>query len=70
MADADLDTAPDAEPATRELFDALDSTNRFAILYHVQQAKVPEKRTAKIAEMVVMFSRGNTIRPRKVKRSR
>ena len=69
-ADADLDVALDAEPAARELFDALDSANRFAILYRVQQAKTPEKRAAKIAEMVAMLSRGDTLYPRKAKRSR
>ena len=69
-ADGDLDAALDAEPAARELFDALDSANRFAILYRVQQAKTPEKRAAKITEMVAMLSRGDTIHPRKAKRSR
>jgi uncharacterized protein YdeI (YjbR/CyaY-like superfamily) len=68
--DADLNAALDAEPAARELFDALDAANRFAILYRVQQAKTPEKRAAKIAEMVAMLSRGDTIHPRKAKRSR
>ena len=69
-ADADLDAALDAEPAARELFDRLDSANRFAILYRVQQAKTPEKRAVKIAEIVSMLSRGDTIQPRKAKRSR
>lgn len=68
--DADLNAALDAESAARELFDALDSANRFAILYRVQQAKTPEKRAAKIAEMVAMLSRGDTIHPRKAKGSR
>jgi uncharacterized protein YdeI (YjbR/CyaY-like superfamily) len=66
--DADLIAALDAEPAARELFDALDSANRFAILYRVQQAKTPQKRAAKVAEMVAMLSRGDTIHPRKGKR--
>ena len=68
--DADLKAALDAEPAARELFAGLDSANRFAILYRVQQAKTPEKRAAKIAEMVAMLRRGDTIHPRKAKRSR
>jgi uncharacterized protein YdeI (YjbR/CyaY-like superfamily) len=67
--DADLNAALDAEPIARELFDVLDSANRFAILYRVQQAKTPEKRAAKITEMVSMLSRGETIRPRRAKRS-
>ena len=69
-ADADLDAALDAEPAARELFDALDAANRFAVLYRVQQTKTPEKRAAKIAELVAMLSRGETIHPRKARRSR
>jgi uncharacterized protein YdeI (YjbR/CyaY-like superfamily) len=68
--DAELDAALDAEPAARELFEALDAANRFAILYRVQQAKTPEKRAAKIVEMVAMLSRGDTIHPRKAKGSR
>ncbi|MBP8245462.1 MAG: YdeI/OmpD-associated family protein [Phenylobacterium sp.] len=67
--DADLIAALDAEPAARALFDALDSANRFAILYRVQQTKTPEKRAAKIIELVTMLSRGDTIHPRKAKRS-
>jgi uncharacterized protein YdeI (YjbR/CyaY-like superfamily) len=70
VADADLDAALDAEPAARELFDVLDSANRFAILYRVQQAKTPERRAAKITEMVAMLSRGDTIHPRKARRPR
>ena len=69
-ADADLDAALDAERAARQLFDALDSANRYAILYRVQQTKTPEKRAAKIAEMVAMLSRGDTIHPRTAKRPR
>ncbi len=67
--DADLEAALDAEPTARALFDALDSANRYAILYRVQQAKTPEKRAAKIAELVGMLSRGDTIHPRRSKRA-
>jgi len=69
-ADADLNAALDADPAARTLFDALDSANRFAILYRVQQAKTLDKRAAKIAELVAMLSRGDTLHPRKAKRAR
>ena len=63
--DADLQAALDADPAARGLFDALDAANRYAVLYRVQQAKTPEKRTAKVAELVAMLSRGETIHPRR-----
>jgi len=61
--DPDLDAALDAEPAARKMFDALDAANRFAVLYRVHQARSPEKRAAKIAELVAMLSRGETIHP-------
>ena len=67
--DADLTAALAAEPATRDLFEALDSANRYAILYRVQQAKTGEKRAAQIAEMVTMLSRGDTVHPRTAKRT-
>jgi uncharacterized protein YdeI (YjbR/CyaY-like superfamily) len=66
--DADLDAALDAEPAARRLFDALDAANRFAVLYRVQQAKTPEKRAAKIADLVAMLRRDQTLHPRRAKR--
>ena len=68
--DPDLTAALDAEPAARELFDALDAANRFAILFRVQQAGSSAKRAAKIVEMVAMLGRGETIHPRKAKRTR
>ena len=68
--DADLTAALDAEPAARKLFDSLDAANRFAILFRVQQAGTPVKRAAKIAEMVAMLGRGETIHPLRAKRTR
>ncbi|HEY0435052.1 MAG TPA: YdeI/OmpD-associated family protein [Phenylobacterium sp.] len=65
--DADLEAALDAEPAAREQFDALDSANRFAILYRVQQARTPEKRAAKIAEMVSLLRRHDPPPPRQAR---
>ncbi len=61
--DADLEAALDAAPAARRLFDNLDSANRFAVLFRIHQTKTPEKRAAKIAELVTMLSRGQTIHP-------
>ena len=66
--EADLDQALDAEPAARQLFDALDAANRYAVLYRVRKARSPEKRAAKIAELVAMLSRGETIHPRRQRR--
>ncbi len=63
--DNDLKAALDAEPAARALFDALDSANRYSVLYRVHQTKTPEKRAAKIAEMVAKLARGETFHPRR-----
>ena len=68
--DSDLHAALDAEPAARDLFNKLDAANRFSVLYRVQQARTPEKRAAKIAEMVAILSRGDTIHPRRERRAR
>ena len=67
--DADLIAALDAEPAARALFDELDAANRFAILFRVQQA-TPAKRADKVAAMVTMLGRGETIHPRKQRRGK
>jgi uncharacterized protein YdeI (YjbR/CyaY-like superfamily) len=67
--DADLIAALDAAPAARRLFDGLGAANRYAVLYRVHQAKTPEKRAAKIAELVEMLNRGETIHPRRGRRS-
>src|SRR5207244_2228373 len=39
---ADLAAALAADPAAKAFFDALDGTNRYAILYRIQDAKKPE----------------------------
>jgi uncharacterized protein YdeI (YjbR/CyaY-like superfamily) len=68
--DADLQGALNAEPAARALFDGLDSANRYAVLYRVHQAKTPERRAAKIAELVDKLARGETFHPRRARRSK
>jgi uncharacterized protein YdeI (YjbR/CyaY-like superfamily) len=67
--DADLQSALDGEPAARAFFDALDAANRYAVLYRVHQARTPEKRTAKITELVAKLSRGEALYPRRSRRS-
>ena len=67
--DPDLQAALDAEPSARELYESLDSANRYAVLYRVHQAKTPQKRAAKIVELVTMLARGETIHPRRARRT-
>ncbi len=68
--DADLQAALDMEPAAREFFEALDAANRYSIVFRIHQAKTPEKRAAKIAELVAMLSRGEAFHSRRTRRSR
>jgi uncharacterized protein YdeI (YjbR/CyaY-like superfamily) len=54
----DLQDALDADPAAASFFAAIDRTNRYAILFRIQDAKRPETRARRIAQFVDMLSRG------------
>ena len=54
----DLQQALDASPSAKALFGTLNSANRYAILYRVQDAKRPETRAARIHKFVGMLERG------------
>ena len=57
----DLATALAAEPGARAFFDSLESSNRYAILYRVHEAKKPETRAARIAKFTGMCARGERV---------
>jgi len=57
----DLQEALDANPKAREFFATLNSQNRFAVLYRIQDAKKPETRARRIAKFVGMLARGETL---------
>ena len=59
----DLLEALAARPAARDAFEALNRTNRFAILYRIQDAKRPETRARRIAKFVDMLERGERLYP-------
>lgn len=61
----DLQRALDAAPEARQLFEALDGANRYAILYRVHDAKTAKTRAERIEKFVAMLARGETIHPRK-----
>jgi uncharacterized protein YdeI (YjbR/CyaY-like superfamily) len=61
----DLATAIAANPEAQEMFDALTSVNRYAIIYRLGTVKKPETRARKIAEYVDMLARHETIYPQK-----
>ena len=51
----------DAEPAARSAFDALNGTNRFAVLWRVHTAATPGTRAKRIAALVQMLAEGRRI---------
>ena len=59
----DLQVELDRNPAALKRFADLDSRNRYAILYRIDDAKRPETRARRIAKFVGMLNRGETIYP-------
>ncbi|MGI8721498.1 MAG: YdeI/OmpD-associated family protein [Geodermatophilaceae bacterium] len=62
----DLRSALDALPAAALAFSGLSSTNRYAILYRVQEAKRAATRARRIAQFVEMLAEGRTPYPQGV----
>jgi uncharacterized protein YdeI (YjbR/CyaY-like superfamily) len=59
----DLQAALDANPAAAGFFATLKGSNRYAVLYRVQDAKRPETRARRIAQFVEMLAEGRTLHP-------
>jgi uncharacterized protein YdeI (YjbR/CyaY-like superfamily) len=59
----DLQQALDENDAARAFFATLDSRNRYAVLYRIQDAKKPETRARRIAQFVAMLAEGKKIYP-------
>jgi uncharacterized protein YdeI (YjbR/CyaY-like superfamily) len=57
----DLQAELDSDPEVKASFEALNSANRFAILYRLQDAKKPETRARRLEKFVGMLKRGETI---------
>ena len=57
----DLQAELDKRPAAAANFAALKSTNRYAILYRLHDAKRPETRARRLAQFVEMLERGETL---------
>lgn len=58
---ADLARELNANPAAREFFAELDSTNRYAIVYRLDDAKKPQTRERRLRKFVQMLERGEKI---------
>jgi uncharacterized protein YdeI (YjbR/CyaY-like superfamily) len=59
----DLDAALREHPRARRTFDQLNSQNRYAILYRLQDAKRAETRERRLATFVRMLEVGETLYP-------
>jgi uncharacterized protein YdeI (YjbR/CyaY-like superfamily) len=57
----DLQRELDADPAAAEFFASLDSANRYAIVYRLDDAKKPETRERRLKKFVAMLKRGEKI---------
>jgi uncharacterized protein YdeI (YjbR/CyaY-like superfamily) len=57
----DLQAALDANPKAAEFWDVLNKSNRFAILYQLQDAKKPETRARRLAKFLGMLERGEKL---------
>ncbi len=57
----DLQAELDARPAAAAFFASLNSTNRYAILYQLHDAKKPETRARRLTQFVEMLERGETL---------
>lgn len=58
---ADLRRELDRNAAAREFFASLDSANRYAIVYRLEDAKKPETRERRLRKFVDMLERGEKI---------
>jgi uncharacterized protein YdeI (YjbR/CyaY-like superfamily) len=66
---ADLAAAFAANARARVFFETLDAANRYAILYRVQTAKLPETRAGRITRFIAMCERGETFHPQRQART-
>lgn len=61
----DLQSALTARPRAKRFFQTLDSKNRYAILYRLQDAKKPETRQRRLEKFVRMLEAGETLHERR-----
>jgi uncharacterized protein YdeI (YjbR/CyaY-like superfamily) len=67
---ADLRAAIEANPRARELLQTLGRSNLFALSFRTNNMKTPAGRARKIAELVAMLARGETLTPEAPRRSK
>lgn len=59
----DLQAAIDTEPAAKDMLEKLSAQNRFALIFRVHNMKTEAGRKKKVAALVEMLKRGETIYP-------
>ena len=57
----DLEKALARKPKAKRFFEALDRTNRYAVIWRVQTAVKPETRARRIVQLVEMLGRGEKL---------
>mgnify|MGYP003599555061 FL=1 len=57
----DLLAALDAQPQAKAFFATINASNRYAVLWRIQTAVKPETRARRIAQLVGMLARGETV---------
>jgi uncharacterized protein YdeI (YjbR/CyaY-like superfamily) len=57
----DLLAALAAEPKAKAFFATINASNRYAVLWRIQTAVKPETRARRIAQLVEMLARGETV---------
>ena len=65
----DLKAALAAHPGARRAFEQLDSQNRYAILYRLNDAKRPETRARRLGGFIRMLEAGETLHKRRSRRA-
>ena len=65
----DLQAALAAHPGARRAFEQLDSQNRYAILYRLNDAKRPETRARRLGGFIRMLEAGETLHKRRSRRA-
>ncbi len=59
----DFQAAIDASPKARAMLETLSAQNRFSLAFRVHNMKTPAGRAKKIADLLAMLERGETIYP-------
>jgi uncharacterized protein YdeI (YjbR/CyaY-like superfamily) len=57
----DLLAALEAEPKAKAFFATIKASNRYAVLWRIQTAVKAETRARRIAQLVAMLARGETV---------